>query len=232
MTGPRAILVVLLLALVLRVVDLGVNAPMSPVSPLALADSIGPFTVRKIGALRDQPATCQATLREAGEQFTLAPPISQDGICGYSDALTLRDGEGLDYRPGPTASCPVIVGLFLWEKQVLQPAAQRFYGEAVASVETLGTYACRRVGGAATGRVSEHASANAVDIAAIRLADGRRIAIASDWTSTGKDAAFLRAIRDGACLTFATVLSPDYNEAHRDHLHFDQAPRGGYRFCR
>ena len=33
---------------------------------------------------------------------------------------------------------------------------------------------------------------------------------------------------------FATVLSPDYNAAHRDHLHLDQAARGawGWRACR
>ena len=41
-------------------------------------------------------------------------------------------------------------------------------------------------------------------------------------------------VRDGACDLFATVLSPDYNAAHADHLHFDQAMRGamGWRGCR
>ena len=29
---------------------------------------------------------------------------------------------------------------------------------------------------------------------------------------------------------FRTVLSPDYNEAHHDHLHFDMGGKGGY--CR
>ena len=45
---------------------------------------------------------------------------------------------------------------------------------------------------------------------------------------------FLRRVRDGACGLFATVLSPDYNAAHRDHLHLDQADRGmgGWRSCR
>ncbi len=44
----------------------------------------------------------------------------------------------------------------------------------------------------------------------------------------------LREVRDGACDLFATVLSPDYNAAHRDHLHLDQAERGemGWRACR
>ena len=40
--------------------------------------------------------------------------------------------------------------------------------------------------------------------------------------------------RDGACRVFSTVLSPDYNAAHRDHLHLDTANRGpsGWRACR
>ena len=44
----------------------------------------------------------------------------------------------------------------------------------------------------------------------------------------------LREVRDGACDLFATTLSPDYNAAHRDHLHLDQAARGarGWRACR
>ena len=56
-----------------------------------------------------------------------------------------------------------------------------------------------------------------------------------DWGgegAEGDEAAFLRRVRDGACGIFGTVLSPDYNEAHRDHLHLDQAARGWGGFCR
>jgi hypothetical protein len=84
------------------------------------------------------------------------------------------------------------------------------------------------------GAWSEHSTANAVDIAAFRLEDGTRISVLSDWEAQGAKAGFLRDVRTGACDLFATVLSPDYNEAHRDHLHFDQARRGamGWRGCR
>jgi hypothetical protein len=58
--------------------------------------------------------------------------------------------------------------------------------------------------------------------------------VVADWRGEGPEARFLREVRDGACGLFATVLSPDYNAAHRDHLHFDQAERGafGWRGCR
>ena len=87
----------------------------------------------------------------------------------------------------------------------------------------MGSYACRNVAG--TGRLSAHASANAVDIAGFRLADGRRISVLNDWNSDSPQVrAFLRTIRDSACKRFGTVLSPEYNAAHRDHLHLETSP--------
>jgi len=88
--------------------------------------------------------------------------------------------------------------------------------------------------GRSEGDFSEHATANALDVAGFTLADGRSISVLRDWTGDGEDAQFLRAVRDGACDLFSTVLSPDYNAAHRDHFHFDQADRGttGWRACR
>ena len=63
---------------------------------------------------------------------------------------------------------------------------------------------------------------------------GTRISVAGDWGDAGAKGRFLREVRDGACRLFSTVLSPDYNRAHRDHLHLDQAARGawGWRACR
>jgi hypothetical protein len=40
-----------------------------------------------------------------------------------------------------------------------------------------------------------------------------------------KEAMFLRRIHTGACSLFGTVLGPEANEAHRDHLHFDMKDR-------
>ncbi|HZW16829.1 MAG TPA: extensin family protein, partial [Brevundimonas sp.] len=76
----------------------------------------------------------------------------------------------------------------------------------------------------------EHARANALDIAGVTLADGRTVSVAGDWDGEGRRGqegrAFLKRIRTGACRVFSTVLTPDYNEAHADHLHLDGAPRG------
>ncbi|KEY97503.1 extensin, partial [Sphingomonas sp. BHC-A] len=131
-------------------------------------------------------------------------------------------------------SCPVAAALKLWEWQVVQPAAQRHFGRAVRKVTHFGAYSCRRLYGRSAGDFSEHATADAIDVAGFILTDGRRIGVAADWKAEGEEADFLHEVRDGACALFSTVLSPDYNAAHRDHLHLDQAERGawGGRACR
>ena len=45
------------------------------------------------------------------------------------------------------------------------------------------------------------------------------------------EAIFLRQIHGSACGAFGTVLGPEANEAHRNHLHFDLAPRRRGAFC-
>lgn len=204
---------------------------------LSLADPIGPFTGRKLAALGGDGARCQALLAAIGNADRSAPPRrGADPGCGYEDGIALRpeDATALRYTPPQlVTACPVAAALALWERDTVQPAALRLLGQRIASVEHFGSFSCRRLYGRADGAWSEHATADAVDIAGFRLADGHRISVLADWNAATADAAFLRAVRDGACELFATVLSPDYNSAHANHLHFDQAARGatGWRGC-
>lgn len=208
-----------------------------PWTQLDLTRPIGLFTGRKLAGLRKEPDRCPSLLGAAGISHRLLPPRGDGPDCSYADAVRLEPGgaRSIALRPEAAAvSCPVAAALALWEWHVVQPAAQRHLGQRVDAVEHLGTYSCRRVNGRADGEWSEHATANAIDVASFRLADGRRVSVLADWQGGGAEAAFLRQVRDGACRLFTTVLSPDYNEAHRDHLHLDQASRGarGWRGCR
>ncbi|HEU0099295.1 MAG TPA: extensin family protein [Allosphingosinicella sp.] len=207
-----------------------------PWTELDLAQPVGAFTGRKLAALGGEGARCRDLLRRAGIGFVALAP-RRSGQCGYGDAVRFSSEGALSarYRPaGLGTSCPVAAGLALWEWHVVQPAALRRFGAKVATIDHYGSYSCRRIYGRPQGAWSEHASANAVDVAGFRLADGRRISVAGDWAGGGAKALFLRDVRDGACRLFATTLSPDYNAAHRDHLHLDQARRGamGWRACR
>ena len=207
-----------------------------PWTALDLGRPIGLFTGRKLADLADEGQRCQGLMRRAGIAFTALPPRSA-GQCGYDHAVRFAAGgsRGIAYRPADLGtSCAVAAALALWEWHVVQPAARRHFGRPVAAIEHFGSYSCRRVYGRDEGAWSEHATANAVDIAAFTLEGGRRISVVNDWGDDDAEGRFLREVRDGACDVFATVLSPDYNAAHRDHFHLDQAARGamGWRGCR
>ena len=110
------------------------------------------------------------------------------------------------------------------------PAARLYLGTELARVETFGSYSCRNINGRLAGKLSEHASANAVDVSGFLLADGRRITVKQDWNSPDPALrSFLLVIRTSACRRFKTVLSPDYNALHADHFHLDMG-RGP--FCK
>ena len=208
-----------------------------PWTELDLGRPIGLFTGRKLADLADEGERCQRLMRRAGIAFATLPSRSAGPQCGYDHAVRFTEGGSQEIAFSPPnlgTNCAVAAALALWEWHVVQPAARRHFGRPVARIEHFGSYSCRRIYGRDEGAWSEHATANAVDIAAFVLEGGRRISVLGDWADEGAEGRFLRAVRDGACDLFATVLSPDYNEAHRDHFHLDQAARGamGWRGCR
>lgn len=206
------------------------NPEKVPWTEIALTQRIGPFTAQKLGALGNDTQKCLAVLSAGNITHTPLPPL-EAGECGYTNAVTLTQGGAiaLKFQPAsPGLSCPVAAALALWEREIVQPVALKHFGSAVAAIDHYGTYSCRTIAGSA--RQSEHAAANAIDIAGFRLENGKRITIAADWNHA-KSQEFLREVRDGACQLFSTTLLPDYNKAHADHLHLDQAARGGS-FCR
>jgi hypothetical protein len=208
-----------------------------PWTALDLGQPIGAFTGRKLAALEGEAPRCIALLTRAGVHFTTLPGRAEGRQCGYGHAIRFAPGGAatIGYRPANVATnCAVAAGLALWEWHIVQPAARRHFGRPVTGIQHFGSYSCRRMYARATGPWSEHATANAIDVAGFTLADGTNISIVRDWNGGGPRAAFLHEVRDGACRLFSTVLSPDYNAAHYNHLHLDQAPRGawGWRACR
>ena len=204
-----------------------------PWTALDLRHPVGRFTLRKLVLLGDHPAQCRALLSQAGIPDMPAPSKRDGEQCGYADGMRLA--RSTNFAPaGVVTACPVAAALALLDRDVLRPAATRHFASDIAAIEHAGSYSCRRLYGRATGQFSEHATADAIDIIGFRLTDGTHISVLRDWPSNGPKGAFLREVRDGACGLFATVLSPDYNEAHADHLHLDQAARAkmGRSLCR
>lgn len=204
----------------------------NPWARLEISHAPGWATHRKLATLRADATACRALIDRAGLPHESLPAVGS-GRCLATDRTRIGGkGTGFALAPASVApSCAVSAAVLIWMRHVVQPAAQRHFGQGVTMVENLGSYNCRQIAGRESW--SEHATGNAIDISAFVLADGQRIVLTRDWDGRPERAAFLREARDGACGLFSTVLSPDYNAAHRDHFHLDMAGRvAGWSVCR
>lgn len=199
-----------------------------PWTPLELNAPVGLATQVKFEQAARAPAQCRAVLEAGGVAFTEVPPRTA-GDCPTRNTVTLSEGTLALSPARPMMTCPQALAYAFWTRHDVQPAARAELGQPVARIEHYGTFACRNMYGRDTGMRSEHASANALDVAAFRTASGRQISVLRDFRGDDAEGRFLRRVRDGACRWFRATLSPDYNAAHADHLHLD---RGRFRACR
>ncbi|WP_339454160.1 extensin-like domain-containing protein [Pseudomonas sp. EA_5y_Pfl2_R50] len=199
----------------------------NPWAPLDVKATPNWLTGYKLMRLRSDPERCAQALSSAELRVTRQAD-SPDAKCPLIAAVRVQGGE-VALSSSFLASCPLAVAYAMFEHHTLQPVAQAVYGEKVVRLDHLGSFACRNVYNRESGALSRHASADALDIAGFRLADGRVINVLKDWPRQNQDAQFLRQVRDGACEAFSVVLSPDYNAAHRNHFHVDV---GRWSVCR
>lgn len=186
------------------------------------------LTPYKLSRLRNDAMLCDQALATSSLRYKRLADSPAGAKCPLRDVIRVQGGE-VGLSSSFVATCPLAVALVLFERYQLQPAAQAMFGQSVTQIDHLGSFACRNVYNRSSGRLSQHASANALDVAGFRLADGRRISVLADWSGEGDKARFLRQISAGACRSFGTVLGPEYNAAHRNHLHLDM---GHWSVCR
>ena len=172
---------------------------------------------------------CYADLSREAVRYSPLPDRDYGGGCDVIGAVQLID-IGVPVTGLKAMRCGLAEEFIGWTRNAVAPAAYQILGSRLVKIETYGTYACRNTIGTATERLSGHALANAVDVSAFILADGRRVSIEGDWRSDNGDVRrFLDVIHTSACKRFGTVLSPDYNAAHRNHLHLEDDHKS---FCR
>lgn len=167
---------------------------------------------------------CLAALAEAGALAGhWSPP--QGGPCAVDTPVSLFVAHA-HIEPPLGTSCAMALA---WARFVprVDALARAHLGTGLAAVLHFGSHACRSMTGNPS-RMSLHASARAIDIAGFRLADGSEVRVAHDWLGTSPRSRFLRAVARAACDHFSVVLTPAYDRAHHDHLHFDIGP---WRLC-
>lgn len=117
-----------------------------------------------------------------------------------------------------------------FERDVVQPAAQRHYGVPVTQIKHLSGFRCTNIAG--TRNLSEHSKANALDVSSFVFADGRSVNLTKGWRGSKREQRFLRELQAGACKIFGTTLTPNYNRAHYNHFHFDDKTRKSKAICK
>ncbi len=171
---------------------------------------------------------CLAGLDRAGVRYRGLPDRTFGGGCQAIGAVQLLD-IGVPITNLTAVTCPMAQGLADWARTVRQ-LARGSLGANIVRIESFGSYACRPVNSQIGGRLSEHARANAADIAAFVLADGRRITVEQGWNGPdGRVRAFLRMAHRAGCRRFAVGLGPDSDRFHYNHFHFDL---GRWPYCK
>jgi hypothetical protein len=177
---------------------------------------------------------CEQRLREAGVQFEVVEPVGEDEPhCGAERGIALASVSGITLEPAVTVRCEVGLAFAEWARNVVVPMAKLYLDDEPKQIGTSGGYECRwRRGGSGDPAFSQHAFANAIDVASISFEKRKPLQIKLPEENSDEARLFQAAIRGGACAYFTTVLGPMTNAAHADHLHLDMAERrGGFRLC-
>ncbi|MEL6828835.1 MAG: extensin family protein [Pseudomonadota bacterium] len=199
----------------------------NPYRALNLAQPIGLATRGQLIHLKRNPLLCRDVLTAAGIGFTEFDSATSQSRCTPEGTLVL-ERSATPYSAAPLRmSCHQLAALYIWETQRVRPQAEILFGSPLRQIQTYGTFSCRNIAGST--RLSEHASANAIDVYGFLLEDGREISVLRDWEADTVEGLFLDRIHRGACGLFSVTLGPNYNAAHADHFHLDM---GRFTTCR
>jgi hypothetical protein len=188
-------------------------------------------------AAAEQAATCRADLGKLGVTFT--PAQDKDfAPCSIDNAVQIdtikAGGQTVTLIGKPIFNCTFALKFSTWVADVAIPVVQAQENKALSGLSTGPGFQCRNRNGDSEGKISEHASGNAVDIDQIVLADKSRIAISQVSNTSDPHYRMLMALRTSGCGYFTTVLGPGSNAAHASHYHFDlgaHGKSGNYRIC-
>ncbi|MCX2524966.1 extensin-like domain-containing protein [Larsenimonas rhizosphaerae] len=193
----------------------------NPLVPLNINDEVTPLTRWKLERLKRDDGACQAVLAQAVKTSDIdVRPVGSFEVQGCPLKNVSRVYRtSVAFNASFLASCPLVVSWLVFERQRLQPITRDMLGTSVARVRHYGSFACRNIYHRANAPRSEHASASAFDLAALELADGRRLDLLTEWPRGDARSEYWHTLFKGACDIFGTSLGPDYNQAHANHFH-------------
>ncbi len=178
------------------------------------------------------PSACRLALTEAIAIAPSIPAISGPGNCGGDDlvrleAVVLADKRLVAVKPAAILRCTMAAAIADWVRSDMAPLAQRL-GTSLSDLDNFDSFECRGRNRVAGAKMSEHGRANALDLRALKFANGQSLSLTDRGVAREQREAVLHSV----CARFTTVLGPGSDWYHEDHIHLDLAERrGGYRIC-
>jgi hypothetical protein len=178
------------------------------------------------------PSPCRLALTEAIAIAPGIPAIHGPGSCGGDDlvrleAVVLADGKHVAVKPAAILRCTMAAAIADWVRSDMAPLAEQL-GTALSDLDNFDSFECRGRNRMSGAKLSEHGRANALDIRALKFANGQSLSL----TDRSAPRAQREAVLNSVCARFTTVLGPGSDWYHEDHVHLDLAERrSGYRIC-
>jgi hypothetical protein len=114
-----------------------------------------------------------------------------------------------------------------WVRSDMVPIAASL-GSEITDLDNFDSFECRGRNRVAGATMSEHGRANALDVRAFKLANGKSIGLTDRSVSRDVRERVLHSV----CTRFPTVLGPGSDWYHEDHIHLDLIQRrNDYRIC-
>lgn len=132
---------------------------------------------------------CMHLLQSISADVEILPPIKTDR-CDVPAPVRLKSlgaSSQVVFDPPVETNCRLMASLYRWNKTTLQPEARRRLGSQVSRIVGASSYACRNVYNLPSGNLSQHAFANAIDIGALELSNGRMLTVLKGWGPTARD---------------------------------------------
>lgn len=132
---------------------------------------------------------CMQALKSIKADLEILPPV-KDGGCGAPALVRLKSvgsKSPLVFNPPVEVNCKLAAALYRWNKTTVQPASRRHLRSRVARILGASGYACRNVYNLPNRNLSQHAHANAIDVSAFQLRNGRIVTVRKGWGPTKRD---------------------------------------------
>jgi hypothetical protein len=179
-----------------------------------------------------QPSACRVALSEEIAIAPSIPDIHGAGGCGGTDlvrleAVVLPNKHRVAVTPAATLRCSMATAIADWVRTDIAPLTEKL-GSEIGVLDNFDSYECRGFNRIPGAHLSEHGRANALDVRAFKLADGRSISLTDRTVSRDVRESVLHSV----CTRFMTVLGPDSDWYHEDHIHLDlMERRNNYKIC-